>query len=412
MKRLALEWEEAEELNLRLIEIDPSRAWSYTHYAWTLAHTGRFEEAVRQCSLAVRINPAAYNTLAWVYDQKGDPENALRAADKYIESDSLKYDAYDTKANIFRMYGVLDSAIVYYEKALEIKPDFAPALFGLGDAHMFLREYTRSENFYQEMASHTDRNQRAGGRLAMTQVLRHQGRFGDALDLLAGLRSAAIADSLKDDNLASGIFRRGKIYLHILDEPQLAITEFEEAQEVLNDIFPGSWKVVASRGSIAVCHARMGDFAAADRLMQELEADIDRYGPGKLAVYWEQAGELEMEKGNFDSALVLVGKLNQNSAWSIDLEMLAQCYLGAGRLDEAIATFEEAVLRYDWPRAQFTESGVLMHFHLGQAYEAAGRDEDAIAQYETFLDIWKNADEGIPSVEDARTRLTRLKTGS
>jgi len=30
-------------------------------------------------------------------------------------------------------------------------------------------------------------------------------------------------------------------------------------------------------------------------------------------------------------------------------------------------------------------------------------------QYETFLDIWKNADEGLKSVEDAKERLANLK---
>lgn len=46
---------------------------------------------------------------------------------------------------------------------------------------------------------------------------------------------------------------------------------------------------------------------------------------------------------------------------------------------------------------------------LGQAYEAAGRNPEAIEQYETFLDIWKNADEGLSSVEDAKERLAKLK---
>lgn len=32
----------------------------------------------------------------------------------------------------------------------------------------------------------------------------------------------------------------------------------------------------------------------------------------------------------------------------------------------------------------------------------------AIAQY-AFLDVWKNADEGLASVEDAKARLAKLK---
>jgi len=89
---------------------------------------------------------------------------------------------------------------------------------------------------------------------------------------------------------------------------------------------------------------------------------------------------------------------------------LGVTYLAAGRYEDAITTLEKALSRYDNNRFGFPDRSVTAHYCLGQAYEAAGRTDDAMEQYETFLDIWKNADEGLPSVEDARTRLTRLKS--
>ena len=53
-----------------------------------------------------------------------------------------------------------------------------------------------------------------------------------------------------------------------------------------------------------------------------------------------------------------------------------------------------------------------MYYMLGEAYEGSGRTDRAIAQYEEFLDIRKDADPGNPDVEDAKKRLARLKGGA
>jgi len=46
---------------------------------------------------------------------------------------------------------------------------------------------------------------------------------------------------------------------------------------------------------------------------------------------------------------------------------------------------------------------------LGKIYEQQGDTAKAIEQYEKFLDIWNDADLGLPEVEDARKCLPALK---
>jgi serine/threonine protein kinase/tetratricopeptide (TPR) repeat protein len=411
-KRQSFEWQEAEELYQRLIEIEPNRWQSYTTYAYLLAKSmGRNEDAIRQCSLAVQIDKRAYNDLAYIYEWTGDLEKALWAANKYVESTPDKHNAYDTRGTIYALNGMLDSAIASFQKALEIKPDFVSSLRKLGNMHMFRQEYAKAESLYQVLASHPDKEIRANGRLYLTQIPVHQGKFRKALRMLDELKDKALADSLQGFYQTYGTFKRGVIYQEYLDDPESAISEFEKAAETLKEIEPNSFLVAFSRGAIAYSHTLSGDLDRADQLLRELERDIEDYGPTALRGYWFCVGLIELRKGNFDAAVVHLEKLVRLNPMFWNRFHLGEGYLGAGRLDDAIAVFEKIINRYEQSLADFPAKGVLTHYYLGRAYEEAGRYSDAIAQYETFLDIWKNADEGLKMVVDAKERLARLKAG-
>lgn len=87
-----------------------------------------------------------------------------------------------------------------------------------------------------------------------------------------------------------------------------------------------------------------------------------------------------------------------------------EVYLAAGRVGSAIAILDDAVLMYDESHlTTYPERSVHGYCHLGYAYGAAGRTEETIEQYEIFFDTWKNSDEGLESVEDARARLVKFK---
>jgi len=77
-----------------------------------------------------------------------------------------------------------------------------------------------------------------------------------------------------------------------------------------------------------------------------------------------------------------------------------------------VATLEQAISRYDEFRVLIPIRAVKANYSLGRAYEKSGWRDKAIEQYETFLDIWIDADPGIPALEDARQRLAHLKSGA
>jgi tetratricopeptide (TPR) repeat protein/tRNA A-37 threonylcarbamoyl transferase component Bud32 len=83
----------------------------------------------------------------------------------------------------------------------------------------------------------------------------------------------------------------------------------------------------------------------------------------------------------------------------------AEIALAAGQWDDAVAGFTWV---RDHPRAELVPNGAFSRFRLAQAYDGAGRRDDARAAYAAFLEFWKTADDDLPIVVEAKQALARL----
>ncbi len=85
-------------------------------------------------------------------------------------------------------------------------------------------------------------------------------------------------------------------------------------------------------------------------------------------------------------------------------EAVARAHRMAGRLDEAAKVHEEMLRVYG--------GHALSHYELGKIYQEMGRSADAQREFSEFLEMWSEADEGLPQVADAQQRLTAATTSS
>ncbi len=78
----------------------------------------------------------------------------------------------------------------------------------------------------------------------------------------------------------------------------------------------------------------------------------------------------------------------------------------------AARQWDDAITGFTWvrehPRAELAPNGAFAAFRLGQAYEGAGRRDEARAAYADFLERWKAADADLPSVVEAKRAIARL----
>jgi tetratricopeptide (TPR) repeat protein len=87
---------------------------------------------------------------------------------------------------------------------------------------------------------------------------------------------------------------------------------------------------------------------------------------------------------------------------------LARAYVQKGDLDSAIAEYER-ITHFDPTSKDRRLIHPLHRYELAKLFEKKGMREKAVAQYEKFLSLWKNADADRPEPKDARARLARLK---
>jgi serine/threonine protein kinase/tetratricopeptide (TPR) repeat protein len=373
--------------------------------------TGEIEKAVECFKKVVELDPyqrEGLNQLAYGYNELGQFEKSIWAINKYIEIAPDEANPYDSKGEILALNGKLDEAIACYEKANTLKPGFGR--FRLAELRLLRGEYTQAESLYMGAIVDGDREDRAYGRLGLARISLHQGKFRDAICKLdLGVETDRM-ESVDESIIAH------KIWVLCYANARIGNTRraFDDGTAeiaLLERCHPGADALNIAWAYIAWHLAQINDRLAADNIINRLHGELQGSQQGDSAAYLLARAFVSQELGQYDTATaywqVLHGKNPDTYLYQLNLGI---SLLGAGDLGEAVITLEKAMNSYSPSRAYWPPLSVEGHYWLGQAYEASGWTDKAIEQYETFLDIWKDADEGLKSIDDAKERLARLKT--
>jgi tetratricopeptide (TPR) repeat protein len=352
------------------------------------------------------------NELAYSYNDAGRLEDALKTLDRYAAAAPDEANPHDSRGDILCINGRLDEGIAAYRRALEIKPDFTPSADKLFYAYLHNGEYEAAEQelLRWEQGCHPDSCLFVHWSRANALILR--GQYHDALLMLD--RAIAVDEQMSQVKGRKGMvpgLRANKAELLLeLDSP--ALDDAGRAVELVSIVRPGDKLNYRTTLSRALAQAGKSDKAA--DVITQLRADLYKSGEGQY-LYWLASGYLALTKGDTKTAIDSfeeAAKSRRRASAFMAQYMLGKTLLEAGQAERAVEVLQGQDRMFSETRMMETPASGKIHYYLARAYEETNRLDQAIRKYEFFLDLWANADSTLPELQDARTRLTRLKAGS
>lgn len=352
---------------------------------------------------------AAWFRLGYNYMMLDQNAKAISAFSKALEI----YNDDDPASfiNIASCYTKLEefpNAIDYYLRAFHLNPAYelySNINHEYGFAYVQMGEFEKAREVFMKLLT-GDANAEAHSKRSLALLSMYRGKYTEAASLIheAVILHKSIGSSLSE--LRNRLYMC-KIYeargmqhelLAELDHCYSTITE--AASEPLWYLYLG------------IMFVRNGEVEKAEELLMEI---IERSNTGNRndeMSYNLLKGEIALKKGGISEALELFETGAAIWPTGYSLESLAHYYIETEDWEKAILTYEKLIEIRGSLGWEAQESWVQAFFNLGKAYEASGDTAKASTYYNQFLEIWKEADEDLPALVEARSRLSQITQSS
>ena len=383
------------------------------------------EDSVVRLKQALALDPsygAALNQLGYAYALRGEYQLAVDAFQRYATAYPADANPYDSMGEMYFLMGRLDEAIRKYKEALEIRPDFGSG-WGISYIYALKEDYEEAFRWIDKLLPQ--------GQSAAAEV---QAPYGHAiLEYWTGKTSQCLRNTAKTIEIARAAKNaEWESYALWINARVLADRgEFERAGKALAD-WDTLFKQVISPDYVhafgALTQARLylkeSQPKPAEVAIALAQATVPKLGsflkPWLAYLLFQVEGEQLLAQGKADEAIrrltghvempsqVLSNALAHTATLTLPRDVLARAYVQKGDLDAAVKEYGR-ITTFDPASRDRRLIAPLHRYELAKLYEKKGLKEKAIAQYEKFLTLWKDADAEHREPKDARARLAKLR---
>lgn len=355
----------------------------------------------RALSLDPSFEPALQH-LIWTYRDEGKKDSMMDLATQYVSRRPESKDAYLELGNAAALNGDLDQAFTVFGRAIHLFPKAPEPILQSGLVHLMKDEYPDAEAQFQLLLRPTSppRNKALGAvGLALLSVC--LGRYQDANTNIDLAREMARGADAVHATLIGNVMK-GFCSYAVEKNPQKAL---DLAKATAFGPEPGDSPYYLY---LFYLELTSGDPRKASTLLKQ-RLPFYPLGQPLVLAYLDDNGAKPDDI--IRNLLKGTDNLESNNMTFFATE-LARRYVDAGNSDEAIRVLQAFQKRYIlYP--PFVFGRVLYYaktyYLLGKAYEKSGNREQAIANYEKFLSLWKDGDKELPEIAEAQGILKELK---
>ncbi len=399
----------------KLLEQYPGDVNGNADLGWVYMRLEQWDKAKERYKVNVQNKVEevySYTNLADLYEAKGLYDKAKDVLEYYLNNFSDNYDIHLNLAYNYLSQGKYDLALVEADKAFILDPTHFDNFSTKGEIYLYQGDLMKAEEEFQKLLNSREPLDYSYGLVSLLCLNLLKGKF-EKVEIL-GRQGLEFANKVSEDvwklqwqlGFAEYYLRSGN--------PEHALKECDEAWNIAEkaDYISGQRRALYNKG-LALLEMKSMDEAqrAADDLKEMIERGMNKK---LMRFYYNLIGWIELERENFSESikyfkkaisLLSYGPLTKRADF---IDSLALAYYKSGDLEKAQEEYER-ITYLTTGRFYYGDIYAKSFYMLGKIYEQQGQKVKAIEHYEKFLDLWKDADPGIPEVKDARKKLTGLQ---